>query len=182
MEQASIVIGAGSLSFELIRALVLPVMTTPRWVSVHAQPTPSRRDRLRWRRTTCRWSRVFEIGGAEVTSYRGLMEEYARQRGLRRLFVPVPFLTPQLSSLWLGVVTPIFARVGRKLIESITMPSVVRNGAALEGFPVRPRGYRDAIRQALADEDARLVATRWSDALSTSAGAATAKPAPVRAG
>ena len=115
-------------------------------------------------------SRVFEIGGAEVTSYRGLMEEYARQRGLRRLFVPVPFLTPHLSSLWLGLVTPIFARVGRKLIESITMPSVVRDRGALEVFPVRPCSYREAIRRALADEDGRLVATRWSDALSISAG------------
>ena len=172
--RASIVIGAGSLSFELIRALVqrLPVMVTPKWVSVQAQPIAiadviaclvAALD------VPLDASRVFEIGGAEVTSYRGLMEEYARQRGLRRLFVPVPFLTPQLSSLWLGLVTPIFARVGRKLIESITMPSVVRDGGALEVFPIRPRGYREAVRQALADEDARLVATRWSDALSSSA-------------
>ena len=173
--RASIVIGAGSLSFELIRALVqrLPVMVTPRWVSVEAQPIAvsdviaclvAALDR------PLDASRVFEIGGAEVTSYRGLMEEYARQRGLRRLFVPVPFLTPHVSSLWLGLVTPIFARVGRKLIESITMPSVVRDRGALEVFPVRPCGYREAIRRALADEDARLVATRWSDALSISAG------------
>ena len=173
--RASIVIGAGSLSFELIRALVqrLPVMTTPRWVSVHAQPIAVA-DVIAYlvaaHDLPLDASRVFEIGGAAVTSYRGLMEEYAFQRGLRRLFVPVPFLTPHLSSLWLGLVTPIFARVGRKLIESITMPSVVRNGAALEVFPVRPRGYRDAIRQALADEDARLVATSWADALSTSEG------------
>ena len=173
--RASIVIGAGSLSFELIRALVqrLPVMVTPRWVSVRAQPIAVA-DVIAYLVAALDLpldaSRVFEIGGAEVTSYRGLMEKYARQRGLRRLFVPVPFLTPQLSSLWLGLVTPIFARVGRKLIESITMPSVVRDGAALEVFPVKPRGYRDAIRQALADEDARLVATSWSDALSTSAG------------
>ena len=173
--RASIVIGAGSLSFELIRALVqrLPVMVTPRWVSVEAHPIAvsdviaclvAALDR------PLDASRVFEIGGAEVTSYRGLMEEYARQRGLRRLFVPVPFLTPHVSSLWLGLVTPIFARVGRKLIESITMPSVVRDRGALEVFPVRPCGYREAIRRALADEDARLVATRWSDALSISAG------------
>ena len=173
--RASIVIGAGSLSFELIRALVqrLPVMVTPRWVSVEAQPIAIV-DVIAYLVAALDVpldaSRVFEIGGAEVTSYRGLMEEYARQRGLRRLFVPVPFLTPQLSSLWLGLVTPIFARVGRKLIESITMPSVVRDGGALEVLPVRPRGYRDAIRQALADEDARLVATSWSDALSSSAG------------
>ena len=172
--RASIVIGAGSLSFELIRALVqrLPVMVTPRWVSVQAQPIAIA-DVIAYLVAALDVpldaSRVFEIGGAEITSYRGLMEEYARQRGLRRLFVPVPFLTPQLSSLWLGLVTPIFARVGRKLIESITMPSVVRDGGALEVFPVRPRGYRVAVRQALADEDARLVATRWSDALSSSA-------------
>ena len=172
--RASIVIGAGSLSFELIRALVqrLPVMVTPRWVSVQAQPIAIA-DVIAYLVAALDVpldaSRVFEIGGAEITSYRGLMEEYARQRGLRRLFVPVPFLTPQLSSLWLGLVTPIFARVGRKLIESITMPSVVRDGGALEVFPVRPRGYRAAVRQALADEDARLVATRWSDALSSSA-------------
>ena len=172
--RASIVIGAGSLSFELIRALVqrLPVMVTPRWVSVQAQPIAIA-DVIAYLVAALDVpldaSRVFEIGGAETTSYRGLMEEYARQRGLRRLFVPVPFLTPQLSSLWLGLVTPIFARVGRKLIESITMPSVVRDGGALEVFPVRPRGYRAAVRQALADEDARLVATRWSDALSSSA-------------
>ena len=173
--RASIVIGAGSLSFELIRALVqrLPVMVTPRWVSVQAQPIAIA-DVIAYLVAALDVpldaSRVFEIGGAEITSYRGLMEEYARQRGLRRLFVPVPFLTPQLSSLWLGLVTPIFARVGRKLIESITMPSVVRDGGALKVFPVRPRGYRAAVRQALADEDARLVATRWSDALSSSAG------------
>ena len=172
--RASIVIGAGSLSFELIRALVqrLPVMVTPRWVSVQAQPIAIA-DVIAYLVAALDVpldaSRVFEIGGAETTSYCGLMEEYARQRGLRRLFVPVPFLTPQLSSLWLGLVTPIFARVGRKLIESITMPSVVRDGGALEVFPVRPRGYRAAVRQALADEDARLVATRWSDALSSSA-------------
>ncbi len=174
--RASVVIGAGSLSFELIRALVqrLPVMVTPRWVSVQAQPIAIA-DVIAYLVAALDvpldGPRVFEIGGAEVTAYRGLMEEYARQRGLRRLFMPVPFLTPQLSSLWLGLVTPIFARVGRKLIESITMPSVVRDRGALEVFPVSPIGYREAIRQALADEDARLVATSWSDALSTSAGA-----------
>ena len=173
--RASIIIGGSSLSFELIRALVqrLPVMVTPKWVSAEAQPIAVA-DVIAYLLAALDLpldtSRVFEIGGAEVTSYRGLMEEYARQRGLRRLFVPVPFLTPHLSSLWLGLVTPIFSRVGRKLIESITMPSVVRDRGALEVFPVRPCGYREAIRRALADEDARLVATSWSDALSISAG------------
>ena len=108
------------------------------------------------------------------------MEEYARQQGLRRLFVPVPLLTPRLSSLWLGLVTPLFARVGRKLIESITMPSVVRDRRALAAFRIRPCGFRSAIRQALADEEARIVATRWSDALSASAGGSWRRaPAPA---
>ena len=169
--RASIIIGAGSLSFELIRSLVqrLPVMVMPRWVSVPAQPIAIA-DVLDYLAAGGEMeppdSRVFEIGGAEVTTYRGLMEEYARQCGLRRLLLPVPLLTPYLSSLWLGLVTPLFARVGRKLIESITMASVVSNLAAAAVFGFRPRDYRHAIRQALADEDARFVATRWADAAS----------------
>jgi len=169
--RASIVIGAGSLSFEMIRSLVqrLPVMVMPRWVSVPAQPIAIA-DVLDYLvaagEMELTGSRVFEIGGAAVTTYRGLMEEYARQCGLRRLLVPVPLLTPYLSSLWLGLVTPLFARVGRKLIESITIPSVVSDPAAAEAFGLQPRDYREAIRQALADEDARFVATRWADAAS----------------
>ena len=169
--RASIVIGAGSLSFEMIRSLVqrLPVMVMPRWVSVPAQPIAIA-DVLDYLVAASEMpltgSRVFEIGGAAVTTYRGLMEEYARQCGVRRLLLPVPLLTPYLSSLWLGLVTPLFARVGRKLIESITIPSVVSDPAAGDKFGFRPRDYREAIRQALADEDARFVATRWADAAS----------------
>ena len=167
--RASIIIGAGSLSFEMIRALVqrLPIMVTPRWVTVRAQPIAIA-DVLAYLAAALDLppaaTRVFEIGGGAVTTYRGLMQEYARQRGTRRLFLPVPLLTPQLSSLWLGLVTPLFARVGRKLIESITLPSVVRDPGAAHAFAIRPHDYRTAIRQALADEDARFVATRWADA------------------
>ena len=119
--RTSIIIGAGSLSFEMIRALVqrLPIMVTPRWVTVRAQPIAIA-DVLAYLAAALDLppaaTRVFEIGGAAVTTYRGLMQEYARQRGTRRLFLPVPLLTPQLSSLWLGLVTPLFARVGRTLL------------------------------------------------------------------
>ena len=162
--RASIVIGASSLSFEMIRSLVqrLPVMVMPRWVSAPAQPIAIA-DVLDYLVAAGEMelpaSRVIEIGGAAITTYRGLMEEYARQCGLRRLLPPVPLLTPYLSSLWLGLVKPLFARVGRKLIESITMPSVVSDPAAAAAFGFRPRDYRAAIRQALADEDARFVAS-----------------------
>jgi len=160
--RASIVIGAGSLSFEMIRALVerLPVMVAPRWVAVPAQPIAID-DLLAYLLAALDLpagaSRVFEIGGADRVSYGGLMREYARQRGLKRLILPVPVLTPRLSSLWLGLVTPLYVRVGRKLIDSIRHPTVVEDDAALSVFPVRPRGYREAIREALAQPHAGLL-------------------------
>ena len=156
--RASIVIGSGSLSFEMIRALVerLPVLITPRWVSVPAQPIAVR-DLLAYLLAAlelpCAGSRIFEIGGADQVSYGGLMLEYARQRGLRRFVVPVPVLTPRLSSLWLGLVTPLHVRVGRRLIDSIRHPTVVRDRSALTEFGIRPMGYREAIAAALREDD-----------------------------
>jgi uncharacterized protein YbjT (DUF2867 family) len=155
--RASIVIGAGSLSFEMIRALVerLPVMIAPRWVSVPAQPIAIA-DLLHYLLAALELpleaSRVFEIGGADRVSYGDLMREYARQRGLKRLVIPVPLLTPRLSSLWLGLVTPLYVRVGRKLIDSIRHPTVVEDFSALSVFDIRPRGYREAMTEALQDE------------------------------
>jgi hypothetical protein len=82
--------------------------------------------------------------------------------------IPVPVLTPYLSSLWLGLVTPLYARVGRKLIESIVHSTVVCDLSALETFDVRPMGIDEAVRRALANEDKQFASTRWSDALSSS--------------
>jgi hypothetical protein len=82
--------------------------------------------------------------------------------------IPVPVLTPFLSSLWLGLVTPLYARIGRKLIESIVHSTVVRDNSALEMFDIRPMGIDEAVRKALANEDKQFAATRWSDALSSS--------------
>jgi len=170
--RASIVIGSGSLSFEMVRALVerLPVMITPRWVEVQAQPIAVD-DLIEYLVAALDVplveSRVFEIGGADRVSYGDLMREYARQRGLRRVMIRVPFLTPGLSSLWLGLVTPIYARVGRKLIESIKHPTVVRDTTALEVFPVRPMGMREAIAAAIRNEDREFAETNWFDAFSS---------------
>jgi uncharacterized protein YbjT (DUF2867 family) len=169
--RASIVLGSGSFSFELIRALVerLPAMVTPSWLGVQAQPIGIE-DVLAYL-----WaaldipldrSRVYEIGGPERVSYGELMREYARQRGLRRFMIPVPVLTPRLSSLWLRLVTPLYAHVGRKLIDSIRHPTVVTDEAALRDFPIRPIGVRETIARALANEDHAFAETRWSDALS----------------
>ncbi len=170
--RASIVIGGGSLSFEMIRALVerLPIMVTPRWVDVRAQPIAIG-DVLAYLLAALDLppgaSVVYEIGGPDVVSYRALMREYARQRGLRRLMIPVPVLTPRLSSLWLGLVTPIYARIGRALIASIRHPTVVRDDAARRAFDIRPLDVAAAIALALRNEDRECAETRWSDARST---------------
>ncbi|MBA4377862.1 MAG: DUF2867 domain-containing protein [Gemmatimonas sp.] len=171
--RASIVIGSGSLSFEMIRSLVerLPVMITPKWVKVPAQPIAidDLLDYLAAGLTLpVAGCRVYEIGGADQVSYADIMRVYARQRGLRLRMIPVPVLTPYLSSLWLGLVTPLYARIGRKLIESIVHPTVVRDDSALTVFAVKPVGVEEAVRRAFASEERHYAATRWSDALSSS--------------
>ncbi|MGD0061097.1 MAG: SDR family oxidoreductase [Verrucomicrobiia bacterium] len=169
--RASIIIGSGSLSFEMIRALVerLPIMVTPRWVRVLAQPIAIN-DMLAYLLAALKLpntgSVTFEVGGPDVVSYADLMREYARQRGLRRWMIPVPVLTPRLSSLWLGLVTPLYARVGRKLIDSIRHPTVLRDETARRTLLIEPVGMTGAIAQALRNEDHECATTRWSDAVS----------------
>ena len=170
--RSSVVIGSGSLSFELVRDLVerVPVMITPRWVLVTTQPIAIE-DLVAYLLAALDLpvaeNQVFEIGGADQIGYRDIMREYARQRGLRRLMLPVPVLTPRLSSLWLGLVTPVYARVGRQLIDSIRHPTVVRDTTALKTFSIRPMGMPQAIARALRNEDQAFAKTRWSDASSS---------------
>lgn len=169
--RASVVIGSGSLSFEMLSALVerLPAMITPRWVHVTAQPIAIG-DLLAYLEAALdlqtHESRIYEIGGAERLSYGELMREYARQRGLRRIMIPVPVLTPRLSSLWLGLVTPLYFSVGRDLIESICHETVAHDDLARRDFAVEPTGLKEAIAAALANEDREFAETRWSDAIS----------------
>jgi uncharacterized protein YbjT (DUF2867 family) len=171
--RASIVIGSGSLSFEMIRALVerLPIMITPKWVKVPAQPI-SIDDLLAYLVAALELPvskyYVYEIGGADKVSYADTMRVYASQRGLKLRMIPVPVLTPYVSSLWLGLITPLYARIGRKLIESIVHTTVVQDDAALSSFAIRPMGIEDAIKRAIENEDKQFAATRWSDALSSS--------------
>jgi hypothetical protein len=163
------VIGSGSASFELIRALVerLPVMITPRWVHTPAQPIAIG-DVVNYLvdaiEVQAEGGLIVEIGGADVTSYLGIMREYARQRSLRRWFFAVPFLSPTLSSRWLTLITPIYASIGRCLIESVRNPSVVRDPEKSRNFRVRPVGLQCAIERALANEDQVFPETCWSDA------------------
>lgn len=171
--RASIVLGSGSLSFELIRALVerLPLMITPRWVSVGSQPIAIE-DLVAYLLAAeglpPQDSAILEIGGADQVTYADIMRTYARQRGIRLWMIPVPFLTPYLSSLWLGLVTPIYARIGRKLIDSIRHPTLVRDTRAVDLFNLHPMGVEEAIHRAILHEDQAFASTLWSDALSSS--------------
>jgi uncharacterized protein YbjT (DUF2867 family) len=153
--RASLVIGTGSLSFDLVQALTdrLPVMLCPRWLTTPTQPIAAD-DVLAYllaaKDLPAGESRVFEIGSPDVTTYAGMIREYARQQGLRRWLISVPVLTPYLSSLWLALVTPAAFEVGRHLIEGLKNPTVVRDKKALAVFAVRPMGVKEAVRRAVA--------------------------------
>jgi len=153
--RASVIIGAGSVSFELARTLVdkLPAMVTPRWVRTPAQPIAIDdviAYLLEALDADLPQGGVFEIGGADRTSYGGIMAEYGRQRGLRRRMVSVPVLTPHLSGLWLALVVPRHARVGKLLIDGVRNETTVSDDAALRSFRVRPVGIVEAVRRAVA--------------------------------
>jgi uncharacterized protein YbjT (DUF2867 family) len=152
--RASMVIGAGSLSFDLMKSLTdrLPVMLCPRWLTTPTQPIAVD-DVLAYLLAASDLPhgecQTFEVGGTDVVSYGDLIREYARQRGLRRCLISVPVLTPWLSGLWLAPVTPASFEVGRHLIEGLKNPTVVRDRAALDVFPIRPMGVKEAIRRSL---------------------------------
>lgn len=152
--RASLVIGTGSLSFDLVQSLTdrLPVMLCPRWLTTPTQPIAVD-DVLAYllaaKDLPAGASRVFEIGSQDVTTYGGMIREYARQKKLSRWLIYVPVLTPYLSSLWLALVTPASFEVGRHLIEGLKNPTVVQNTKALDAFPIRPMSVRQAIERAL---------------------------------
>jgi len=155
--RASVIIGAGSMPFEAVRALVerLPVMVTPRWVRGELQPI-SARDLKNYLITALEIdpiSRVIEIGGADVVRYQDLMKMYSDVRGLKRFMIPVPVITPRLSSHWLRLVTPAHYKIGRRIVESAVHRSVVSRDTASKLFDFNPLGTKAAIEQALQDEE-----------------------------
>jgi len=161
--RASIVIGAGSLSFEMVRSLVerLPVMVCPKWVAVKAQPIAVG-DVLGYLAAAAEddtsGSVVCEIGGPDVVSYGDIMREYARQRGLKRLLIPVPLLTPRLSSLWLRLVTPLYASVGRWLIDGMRNQTIVTDAEPAGRYALKPRGLMQAVTEAIRQRGERVEA------------------------
>jgi len=174
--RAAVIVGSGSLSFEMIRYLaeLLPVMICPRWVFTRIQPIAID-DVLSYMVAGLELSgnadRVIEIGGADVQTYGDMMLGYAKARGLRRKLIPVPVLTPHLSAHWVHWMTPVHAGIVYPLIEGLRNEVVVRDDAARELFPgIQPVDYDTAVRRALADLEAGKVETSWSDALFTTMG------------
>jgi uncharacterized protein YbjT (DUF2867 family) len=177
--RAAVIVGSGSLSFEIIRYLTerLPVMICPRWLYTRAQPLAIRNVLdylLASLEVPESAGRIVEIGGADVLTYGDMLRGYARARGLRRLLLPVPVLTPRLSSYWVHLVTPVPAAIARPLISGLRNDVVVRDDLARRLFPqIQPLDYATAVRLALANLDRGQVETAWSDAVASSQGDVT---------
>ncbi|MEY4971885.1 MAG: hypothetical protein RLZZ404_811 [Actinomycetota bacterium] len=171
--RAGVVIGSGSASFEMLRYLTerLPIMTVPKWVNVRIQPIAVR-DVLRYlvgaASINPTISGVFDIGGPEIFTYKEMMQQYAEAAGLpRRIIIPVPVLTPRLSSGWVGLVTPVPYTLAKRLVASLKN-EVVAADDSIRGLIPDPEGgltpFKRAVQLALTKiKDAR-VETRWSDA------------------
>ena len=168
--RAAIIIGSGSASFEMLRHLVevLPVMTTPRWVSTRCQPVAVRDvltalcDVIEHDRAA---GQVYEIGGPDVLTYAELMQTYAEVAGLRRrVILPVPVLTPRLSSLWIGLVTPLPTGLARPLVDSLVNEVVVTDDHFQRDLPRTTIPAAEALRLALTRIQDLDVATTWASA------------------
>jgi uncharacterized protein YbjT (DUF2867 family)/uncharacterized protein YndB with AHSA1/START domain len=167
--RAAVIIGSGSASFEILRHLTerLPVMITPRWVDTRCQPIGIRDvlDYLVGVLDHPEATGIVEIGGPDVLSYGDMMRTYARLRGLRRLMIPVPVLTPRLSSYWVSLVSPVPAGIARPLIEGLRNEVVVRDPGPAAAFGLAPLPYVDALQRAIDRTDRHDVESTWFDAL-----------------
>ncbi len=168
--RAAMIIGSGSASFEILRYLVdrLPIMITPKWVNVETQPIAIR-DVLRYLVQCLQVpetsGKVIDIGGADILTYREMMQVMAVANGLsKRLILPVPVLTPRLSSGWISLVTPVNARIARPLAEGLRNRTVCRNDTAEKLMPGPLRSVEEAIQAAVGKLAAGEIETRWSNA------------------
>lgn len=166
--RAAMIIGSGSASFEILKYLVerLPVMVTPSWVTTESQPVAII-DVLHWLvrclEVPATIGQTLEIGGPDIFPYRELMQIMAEELHIpRRLIVPVPILTPRLSSLWISLVTPVSYRIARPLAEGLRNRVVVTDDKTQRLMPHEPLGVREAIKRALQKVESNQVETRWS--------------------
>jgi len=174
--RAAIVVGSGSKSFEMVRYLTerVPMMICPSWVYSKVQPIAIR-NVLQYLVSTIKKSEtrneIIEIGGSSVITYADMMKIYAEVHGLKRILIPVPVLSPTLSSHWVHWMTPIPASLARPLIEGLKNDVIVKSDKAQKLFPkITPLSYKRAVELAIARIDTDDVETTWNDALISSKG------------
>jgi len=169
--RAAVIVGSGSASFEMIRHLVerLPIMIVPTWVKTLCQPIGIRSvlEYLMEALDHPTARGVYEIGGADVLTYRDMMLRYARLRNLRRVIVPVPVPRPAMAGHWVDLVTPIPFSIAQPLVESLQHEVVVRSDAARTTFKVHPTGYDESVRLALTRLEQDSVVTTWASSISS---------------
>ncbi len=155
--RAAVIFGAGGASYEMIHALVkhLPIMITPRWVSTKCQPIAVG-DVINYLVGCLHEERTaggtFDIGGPEILTYREMMERFAATEGRKLFIIPVPVLTPKLSSYWVGFITPIKPSIAMPLIEGLANEVICQNSSIRELLPFRLTPYDEAVRIALTEE------------------------------
>lgn len=170
--RAGVIVGSGSLSFEMIRYLTdrLPIMITPKWVSTKTQPIAIRDvlryliDALEVDQST---GKIIEIGGDDILTYKELMSIYAEVRGLKRYFIKVPVLTPRLSSHWVGFVTPLPSRIAKPLVDGLKNELICKSNKAKELFGVETLSYREAVELALQRNKEGKTETIWFSSYSS---------------
>lgn len=170
--RASIIVGSGSASFEIIRDLAekLPFMITPKWANTRCQPISIRNviDYLIGvsQHPEC-LGQSYDIGGPEQLTYRDMLLDYAKVRGLRRLIIPVPWFSPRLSSYWLCLVTATNYPLAKALVGSLHMETICKEQSIRSILPLQLISYQEAIARALALIAQNRVPSTWYGALST---------------
>ena len=175
--RAAVIVGSGSISFEMIRYLTerIPVMICPRWVFTRTQPIGIG-DVLNYLEKAIKnpgtLGKIIQIGGEDVITYGEMMMGYAEERKLKRAMVPVPFLTPKLSAYWVHWMTPVPAEIAHALVEGLRNEAIVTDDSAKEIFPdIQPLDYQKSVQAALAGLISGDVESRWTDSLVSSSGA-----------
>ena len=166
--RSAIIVGSGSASFEIMRDLVekLPVMLAPRWLKSKCQPIAVR-DAISYLKGVLQnpqsFNRTYDIGGPDILTYKDMLLTFARLRHLRRWIIPVPFLTPQLSSLWLTLVTAVPFSLARSLVKSLIHDVVAKDNSIAKLVPIHPLSYTEALTLALGKVQSNDVYSKWSD-------------------